>query len=172
MNDSSSTKIQPSLHKAVGRALALVFVDAFFFNQGAISALVGVGLVLIGLPLAILRRPYSARAARLRNLGVYALAIIIVFALNAANNRLAHYRAEALISAIKSFHQKYHRYPEKLDNLVPEFIEYVPVAKYTLFLNNFSYYADDGKAILYYVSLPPFSRPTYNFSKDEWSYLD
>lgn len=172
MNDSSSTKIQPSLHKAVGGAIALVFFDAFFLNQGAISALVGVGLILIGLPLAVLRRPYSARAARIRNLGVYALAIITVFALNAANNRLAHYRAEALISAIKSFHQKYHRYPEKLDNLVPEFIEHVPVAKYTLFINNFFYRADDGKAVLFYVSFPPFGRPIYSFSKDEWGYLD
>ncbi len=172
MSDSSSIRNEPSWRKAIGGGLALVFFDAFVLNQGGISALVGIGLVLIGLPLAILRRPHSLRAARLRNLGIYAVAILMVFALNAANNRLAHHRAEALITAIKSFHQKYHRYPERLDNLAPEFVEQVPLAKYTLFLNNFFYYGGEGEASLFYVSFPPFGRPIYQFPKDEWGYID
>lgn len=173
MNTSSdAVGKMPSLKKAIGWALALVFFDAFLLNQGAISALVGAGLVLIGLPLAIRARPPAVRAARLRNLGIYGLAVIAVFAFNAANNQLAHHRAEVLIEAINHYQQKHQAYPQTLNDLVPEFIDEVPLAKYTLSSDRFYYGVVEGKPALFYVSFPPFGRPTYNFSTGKWGYID
>lgn len=163
----------PSLQGAILKASLLVFFDAFVLNQGIISALVGFGLLLIGLPLALLRRNELVRAARLRNLAIYGAAVALVFVLNGANNRLAKYRAEALVSAVQAFQQKYHRYPLTLNEMAPEFVDSIPLAKYTLGQNTFYYLgADKGDPILFYVSLPPFGRPLYRFGDNKWGYLD
>lgn len=76
------------------------------------------------------------------------------------------------MSAVKVFHTKHQRYPKSLEDLVPGFIDAVPVAKYTLGLNQFWYYSDEQYASLFYVALPPFGRLTYDFTRDEWGYTD
>lgn len=81
-------------------------------------------------------------------------------------------RAEVLITAVKSFHAKNQRYPKSLEELVPEFIDWVPLAKYTFVFSSFWYGTAPDNTILSYVDLPPFGRPTYSFTRNEWSYLD
>ena len=151
----------------------LVAVDAFILNQGAIALVVGLWLVLVGLPRTFLAKKYATvRGPRLRNMAVYLAAVILVFALNAANNLLARSRAEALVLAIKSFHAKNQRYPGSLAELVPDHADRVPVAKYTLMFNRFWYSTSSQGTILYYMDLPPFGRPTYSFTRNEWVYLN
>jgi len=150
----------------------LVLVDAFLMNQGFISVFFGLGLLLIGLPRAFLRKFATVRSRLLRNLAVYFTAIALVFVLNWANNRIAASRGDVLVAAIKAFHNKYQRYPESLEALVPEFIGSVPWAKYTLVYGHFMYLKFEGSALLYYTALPPSGRPTYNFSRGAWGYLD
>ena len=48
----------------------------------------------------------------------------------------------------------------------------VPLAKYTPGSNRFSYRYDQTSPSLYYVSLPPFGRPTYNFGSGTWGVVD
>ena len=164
---------QPSLRRAIFLGVLLVVVDALFLNQGAIALLVGLWLLLVGLPRTFLAKKYATvRGPRLRNIAIYFVAVILVFVLNAANNRIAQSRAETLVSAIKTFHAKNQRYPKSLAELVPEYVERVPVAKYTIMFNQFEYYASDQNARLFYVDLPPFGRPTYSFARNEWGYLD
>lgn len=160
------------LHHALILAALLVGIDAFVLNQGVISLFFGLGLVFIGLPRSFLRKFAGIRAARLRNLSIYAAAVILVFVVNAANNRLARGRAESIVAAIKAFDSKYARYPESLNDLVPEFIERVPKAKYTLMYGDFAYFKSDEGAHLYYVAIPPFGRPMYDFARNQWTYLD
>ena len=162
----------PSLFRALVLSSVLVFVDAFWLNQGAVALFVAVGLLSIGLPRSFLRRFAAVRRQRLRNLGIYLAAVAAVFALNHANNRLAQQRADALVSAVGAFHAKYARYPGSLDELVPEFIDRVPLAKYTLGMNRFSYLERQGDAHLSYVEFPPFGRPIYRFSRGSWGNLD
>lgn len=97
---------------------------------------------------------------------------MLVFGLNWANNQIAKSRAETLVDAIKAFNQKHQRYPEKLDELVPEYIDHVPTAKYTLFFASFFYLSGHEFHSLFYVAMPPFGRPTYNFERDKWGYMD
>ena len=152
--------------------MLLVVFDAFLLNQGGIAAISGVVLLFVALPLTFLPRFVGVRRQRLRNLAIYLTAVVLVFALNAANNRVAHARAERLVVAVKAYHAKYQRYPQTLDALVPEFVERVPLAKYTLVFNQFFYSNLEGKAALFYTELPPFGRPTYSFTYDRWTYLD
>ena len=101
-------------------------------------------------------------------------AVLLVFALNAANNRLARSRAETLIAAIKAFNQRNQRYPIKLNELVPDFIDHVPVAKYIInpLFGLFRYTATTKYHRLSYYDSPPFGRPIYQFEEDRWSYLE
>jgi hypothetical protein len=60
-----------------------------------------------------------------------------------------------------------------LDDLVPAFVERIPLAKYTLGpYNKFHYIPYEPAPSLMYVSLPPFGRPIYSFARDRWNYLD
>src|SRR5262245_44193536 len=162
----------PSLGRAIELAGVLVGVDAFLLNQGGMAFLVGAVLLLVGLPRAFLPRFRPVRWLRLRNLAVYFAAVMLVFVFNVVNNRIAHARAEQLVTAVKAYHAKYYQYPPSLDALVPEFIESVPRAKYTLIFGTFLYANSSGRPFLFYVAVPPFGRPTYSFATDQWTYRD
>jgi hypothetical protein len=161
-----------TVRQAVLTGALLVLIDAFLLNQGIIAGFVGAGLLVIGLPLALLKRAAPARTPRLRNLAIYMASVVLVFVLNAMNNRIAATRAEGIISSVKAFHAKNGRYPESLNNLVPEFLDHIPLAKYTLSQNRFLYQVTEGRAALIYVEVPPFGHPIYRFSEDKWDYMD
>lgn len=164
---------QPSFGRAIVLATLLLAVDAFVLNQGVIALLVGLWLLLIELPRTYLAKRFmTVRPQRLRNMAVYLLSVILVLGLNALNNRVARVRAEALVVAVKAYHAKNQRYPKSLEELVPDYIERVPLAKYTLMFNRFSYNTSDQYTSLFYVALPPFGRPTFSFNRDAWGYLD
>ena len=144
-------------------------------DQGVVAFLVGVWLLVISLPLRLFMKKYAElRIHYLRDIAVYSAAIALVFTLNAANNRIASERAEVLVAAVEAFHAKHQRYPDSLEELVPGFIDRVPLAKYTLLFNEFWYVPveKDRDAALWYVEFPPFYRPTYNFTTNEWRYSD
>lgn len=162
----------PSLARAAVLAALLVVVDALWLNQGLISLLLAVGLLLIALPRAFLPKVRPVRRQRLRNLAIYLCAVVLVWALNIANNRFAHRRAEELIAAVKAYRMSNQRYPKSLQELVPAHIERIPPAKYTLAFNDFRYLPSPDDPRLMYTSLPPFGRPVYSFARSEWLYLD
>lgn len=163
----------PSLRRALLLGSLLVFLDAFFINQGGIALLVGLWVLVIGLPVTFLSKKFvTVRRQRLRDIAIYIAAVILVFVFNAANNNIAKRRADVLVSAVKAFHAENRHYPKSLEELVPQYVERIPLAKYTLTSNRFFYSGSDQDAILFYVELPPFGRPTYSFARDEWTYLD
>ena len=153
-------------------AAGLVVVDAFWLNQGFVALLFGLGVIFVGLPRAFLPRFKAVRSQKLINVGVYLSAVVLVFALNRAQQRLAANRGEELVAAVKAFHGKYQRYPESLNALVPEFIANVPPAKYTMTYSQFSYIKTDTNATLYYTEVPPFGRRAFVFSRGTWGRFD
>jgi hypothetical protein len=162
-----------SLRRALLLASLLIFLDAFYVNSGAIALLVGLWVLVIGLPRTFLAKKFVAvRRQRLRDIAIYIAAVILVFVFNAANNNIAKRRADVLVSAVKAFHTKNQRYPQSLEELVPDYVERIPLAKYTLGLNHFFYRPYSPHPVLFYVESPPFGRPTYSFARDEWTYLD
>jgi hypothetical protein len=161
-----------SVRKSLGWAGALIVIDAFILNQGVIAALVGVWTLGVSLPRAVFTKIREKKSLRLAHVGILLGAVVLVFALNWANNQIARSRAETLVAAIKAFHQSHQRYPAKLDELVPHFIGRVPVAKYALISGSFQYVPGRGYHSLHYVEFPPFGRPVYHFERDRWGYLD
>ena len=173
MTDSAQPEVQQiSLRRASVWAVALVVVDAFFLNQGAIAAIVGLWMLFVSLPHAAFSRSPDQRRRRLARAAIFLGAVLLVFGLNWANNQIAKRRFETLITAIKAFKQERQRYPAKLDELVPEFLDHVPLAKYTLAFPSFWYIALPDDHSLFYVEFPPFGRPTYTFETDKRWYLD
>jgi hypothetical protein len=173
MNEQPVSLAKLSIWRPVLLGTLLVLIDAFFLNQGVLALLVGSWTLLVGLPRTFLAKKYAkVRAARLRNIAIYFVAVILVFVLNAANNRLARSRAETLVSGVKAFHDKNQRYPKSLEELVLGCVERVPLAKYTVMFNRFLYFTSDQGTSLFYVALPPFGRPYYSFTRDAWRYMD
>lgn len=157
-------------------AAALVLVDGILLGQGFISMFFGAGLILLWVPClliwSLIRKDRAGLTFRLRNIGIYVIAIALVFGCVLVNNSVARSRADDLIVAVKAFYTKYHHYPENLDQLVPEFIDKVPRPKYIGYSNAFIYHGYSNDAALIYVSVPPFGRKRYKFSTDKWGFFD
>jgi len=98
---------------------------------------------------------------------------ILIMTSNAINNKIARSRGEMIIAACEKYKDKNHEYPEKLSALVPDFINEIPVAKYTLMTSSFSYlsYTKDSHSLLY-INLWPFGRWVYPLEDQKWTYLD
>jgi hypothetical protein len=161
-----------NLRRALIWAGVLVAVDVFLLNQGVISALVGLWMLFVSLPRAAFAKDLEQRRPRLVRVAIFVGAVLLVFGLNWANNQIARNRAETLIAAIKAFNQKNHRYPTTLDELAPGFIDHVPNAKYAYVSASFYYVSSPEHHSLFYMAFPPFGRPTYNFERNTWGYLD
>ena len=148
--------------------LSLVVVDALVLYQGILTLMFLFGLAVAALPRLIMPRDDVTRHERLRNLGIYACAIIAVFVINEANMRVTRERADMMVKAIEQYRAHYGHYPTKLVELVPEFIPELPSVRYSIPLRNFEYGQAEKGPVLAYVAAPPFSRPTYDFSRGHW----
>jgi len=161
-----------SLPLAVTLSLLLILIDALWLNQGGIAFLVGAFVLLVGLPRSLLRKFAPTRLQRLRNLGIYLSAVVLVFGLNHLNNQIAQSRADVLVSAVKTFYSENQHYPQSLNDLVPRYVEQIPSAKYTLASNEFRYVNSEQGVYLEYTELPPFGRPHFSFNTGQWLYMD
>lgn len=173
MTDTTQNNSKPiSLTKTWTWAGVLIAVDAFILNQGVLSALVGLWMLFVSLPRAVFNKEPEQRHRRFARVAIFLAAVLLVFGLNWANNQVAHQRAETLVVAIKAFNQQHQRYPERLDELVPEYIDHVPATKYTLGSPSFRYVSTPEDHSLFYVAMPPFGRRVYSFERNEWFSID
>ena len=140
-----------ALRRTLVIAGVLVLVDAFVLNQGLIAVATALGALIGGVPRAFLawRRgePTTARLRAART-GIYI--------------------------ACRQYEVRHGRLPDRLDELVPNFIPSVPLAKYTLMppFNMFIYMARPGQHSLMWTVFPPFGRPYYVFEDNRWGSLD
>lgn len=169
---ASAVLKQPTLDGVGLLAIALFSIDALLLNQGVLSALVCAWLILVSLPRIYLSKSRSGRATRLAHIAMLVAAALLVFAANWINNRIARTRAETLIVAVKKFKQSTGHYPANLQDLAPNFIDHIPLAKYTIAFNDFKFSSAKDHVRLWYFEFPPFGRPAFNFNGDRWEYLD
>lgn len=154
----------------------LFLFDLGYSGQGLISLLVAVtGFTFLavralwswsrGTP--ALARARALRAAMYLFLGAATLATMRF------HRTTAETHAARVIDACRAFEARRGKLPDRLDELVPEFLPAVPRAKYTLAWGGFTY-AGSGTThhTLMYVTLPPFGRQIYNFEAARWSQLD
>jgi uncharacterized membrane protein YqjE len=161
------------MRRTVIIAIILFGLDAVVFNQGFIAFIT----LFIALPIMFVRalirwKDKPLLKKRLTACGIYLFMSILILASIGINNKIARSRAEVLIVACEKYKDTNKKYPERLSDLVPDFIREIPVAKYTLGSNRFYYIASEESHLLLYTAMPPFGKPTYNFEKREWSYTD
>ncbi len=166
-----------ALRRTLVIAGVLVLADAFVLNQGVIAVATALGALIGGVPRALLAwRRGNPTTVRLRaaRTGIYVAVAVLVLGANFANAQLARRRADTLIAACRQYEARHGRFPNRLDELVPDFIPSVPLAKYTLMppFNTFMYTARPGHHALMWVALPPFGRPYYVFEDNRWGFLD
>ncbi|MEK6742604.1 MAG: hypothetical protein AABZ15_03290 [Nitrospirota bacterium] len=165
----------PGIRKHSIIALSLFVLDAFILNQGVLSAgILFVALVSLAVmgAMMIFKKEREFLKRRTIIAVIYAVMALMVQGSNDLNNRVAMKHAGMIITACENYKNKHGAYPAKLSDLVPEFLNNVPPAKYTFASGNFRYSASDTKHDLMFVRFPPFGRPIYHFETKKWGYLD
>ena len=161
-------------------AMVVAALDLIVDGNYMFSVLVCPIWLVAGVVRSILQRPSrGVAAARI-------LIPVVIGLLAVANYRLqatiAMSNAADVIQACERYRNTEGSYPERLDQLVPRYLNTVPSAKYCCFQSEFVYYgprffadlmADQTpRARLVWYEWPPFGRRIYAFETGEWHYLD
>ena len=106
--------------------------------------------------------------------GVFILGVVAVGGTLHMRHCAIKRRAAKLGDACLAYRAKYKRYPERLDQLVPEYVSSVPPATYGLFGNEEFVYAphETWQPFIYYECVPPFGVCYYYIESRCWAYLD
>ncbi|MCX7148783.1 MAG: hypothetical protein NTY05_05140 [Rhodocyclales bacterium] len=155
--------------RPIGLSLLLIFLDAL----GVYAFLIGAFLILVYLPRSLLARKYAAcRKERLIRFAIYLAAVGVVLGLIPINKQIAEERAERIIAAVESYKAANGKYPDRLDQLAPQFIAEIPAKARVSFGDiGFRYIAGESHTLMY-VAMPPFGRRTYNFETKSWGFMD
>ena len=149
-------------------AAVLLALDAGFFGSMLWSSLVCPVWFVVSVLRAAIHRPGWGLA--LARVGIPAVTLGLVWANDAYQLGVAEANARRIIAACEAYHAANGLFPEKLDELVPQYLESVPLAKYCLGSNRFYYYS--ATPLLWWQVVPPYYRKIYNFQTRSWSYLD
>jgi hypothetical protein len=138
-------------------ALGILFlVDLGFMGQGIFSmmiAVVGVGVLVLASLWSILRGQRSLAGNRAVRAALYLLLGAATLGVLRFHSHTVRAHATRVIEACRAYKVRSGKLPERLQDLVPDFLPAVPRAKYT-------------------VMFPPFGRRLYHFEEDRWGQLD
>lgn len=155
---------------SLGIAVALLAWDAVLTGSFVVSFIVcPVWFLLSTLKNAIQRPDWKLALLRAT---IPALTLGVVLTNDTVQLKLAASGAARIIRACEEFHAGNGRFPSSLDELVPEYMSYVPRAKYCLWFGEFLYWNLDRRPLLAWYAVPPYGRKIYNFDERRWSYLD
>jgi hypothetical protein len=163
--------------KRTAAALAVLFLlDLGYAGQGALSlfvACIGVVLLTLGALWAVVRGAAPRARTRAARAGTYVLLGAATLATTRFHEATATNHAAQVIAACRAYEAQHGMLPDRLDQLVPEFLPAVPRAKYTLAWGAFTYMKSSATShTLMYVAFPPFGRQLYHFEDQRWSRLD
>ncbi len=156
-----------------GMALMLFLAAAVFMDS--------LSLALISFVIAVIwvstrkEDRYKGRV-RLAVIGVYALMVVMVFAMKGINYRVSQANARVIIEACERYKGKTGEYPAELRDLVPAYLPEVPVARYTVMSGGFYYHRNRGPSggdyRLVFIYESPFARSVYSSVDRGWRSID
>jgi len=153
------------MKKTLFFAIIIFICDALIFNVGIIARFFIVIIVLKAI------FDYKDFKKEYLKYSIYSVTAFLILGANYLNNTIAHDRSTQLISTIERYKQENGAYPQSLGDLTPNYIKTIPRANYTVWgLFWYIPVPETNDAILFYIDLPPFGRPTYLFNKKEWYY--
>ncbi len=102
----------------------------------------------------------------------FILTIVAIFSTFAFNKHVGYTHAEAIIGAVVSFRSDQGEYPEALDELIPEYLEEIPICAYRFVSSRYTFFESSGSHYLLWEEAPAFGRPAYEFETGQWRYID
>jgi hypothetical protein len=111
-------------------------------------------------------------AIALVRIGIPASILGLVLANNHFQLQVADARAQRVIAACVAYQTANGKFPEKLNELVPKYMPFIPSARYCPGpWSQFRYYNGENPSLFWYI-FPPFDRKIYNFNTRSWSYMN
>ncbi len=153
----------------VGSAVLLAW-DGAFSASFLLSVLSCPIWFLVSLLKTPIERPGWGLA--LVRIAIPALTLGLLWANNSVQLKVAEANAQRVIAACEAYHAAKGEFPKKLDELVPQYLKSVPLAKYCLGPPSRFSYSNTGSPRLIWQVVPPYYRKIYNFDSRSWSYLD
>lgn len=153
-------------------AMVVWVLDVLIWNTPGLSA-----LILLLLPLLLIRGLWGWKNPELFKKRIIGIAILVVtmalvFTGLRINSGLARDRAEAIIKACEQFKGATGKYPERLVELVPNYMEKIPRTSYALLAGDFIYLSKNNQHRLVYTAIPPYGRSYYTFEEKKWGATD
>jgi hypothetical protein len=159
-----------AVRTSLGAAAILLTFDVAFFGWTVLSTVFCPIWILISLLKNSIQRP-GWRIALVR-IGLPGLIFWLVRVNNDFQIAVAKENAQRVVAACEGYHADNGRFPKNLDELVPQYLNSVPVAKYCLGPSSRFTYTSSGAPKLWWEVVPPHYRKIYNFETRSWSYLD
>ena len=85
---------------------------------------------------------------------------------------MAETNAARIITACEDYHAANGKFPQTLDDLVPQYMHSIPRAKYCMMFGEYRYWNMEGRHTLEWYAIPPYGRKRYNLEDKKWNYLD
>ncbi len=103
---------------------------------------------------------------------VLCLTVLAILGTFMFNRHMGYVNAKLIIKAVEDYRIAHGEYPEKLGDLVPQFLSKVPRSAFRLTSTEYRYLHLEDYHSLSWVAVPPFGRPRYHFETKQWSYMD
>ncbi len=165
---SDKTLPNRGVGKSIAGAFVLIFWDAALSGSFLMSFLVCPIWFLVSILKNLIQRPGWKIA--LFRIAIPVATLGLVLANNDYQYKMAESNAAQIVTACEQFHAATGKYPQTLDELVPQYLPSVPPAKYCLLFGEFRYWKDSP--MLVWCVVPPYGRAIYNFEERRWNYLD
>jgi amino acid transporter len=161
------------LRKSIIIAGLLFIVDAFILSQFLIAMLT----IFIAFPVFLVklfRRRKDRERSRLllAKAAIYGCMVVLICVAFVANNMLAVRRTDGVIASCERFRAKTGTYPEKLAQLVPDYLAVIPPAKLVMNGDSFFYVARPDNHAVCYTTVVPYGSSCYWLEQKKWHSLD
>jgi hypothetical protein len=93
------------------------------------------------------------------------LTLLTVLANNSVQERVTMANAHQIIRACENYREANGRYPDRLDQLTPNYLKAIPRAKYCVLLSDFLYSGSCDPVLFWYPSI---GRRSYRFETHTW----
>lgn len=150
-------------------ALVVLLLDVVIDGSYLFSLLICPIWFLAAVVRTLAHPPSSAVAAARVSIPLFTLLFVISNA--SLQNRIAETRAVRLIRACEQYHNANGSFPQRLNDLVPQYSSSIPRAKYCLKYCDF-WYISSPQPILVWYEFPPFGRRVYSFQRGDTRSID
>ena len=121
---------------------------------------------------AVLSLLKANRAAALRFGFRYLMAVVTLGAILVTvqmNSRFGQRNAKTIIAAAERYKERNNKYPSRLQDLTPEFLDEIPRCAIRLMWSQYVYvYRADGTHMLIWLVIPPRGKRVYYFEEGLW----